>query len=299
LIIVRFRGGMGNQMFQHAFLLYLRRLGIPVKADLSEYRCMETHKGYELDKAFGISCEMASAKEIRALADYIPVMHRFPFSKQVFQYLYKQQYKKVEKNGHKKSHIEEGVLFSLEENERLTRLRSGEDMYLDGYWIYPELYDDGITDEFSFTGKLYELYKATLGKMKEKKTCSIHVRCGDYTGSALDILDEVYYKKAADHIREKRGEDVCFVLFSDDCERASAMLKKAGIEPVIYETDKRHAYDDMFLMSCCDDNITANSTYSFWGARLNKNSDKLVICPEYEDRDGSINRLAMNEWIRL
>ena len=84
MIIVRFRGGMGNQMFQHAFLLYLRRLGIPVKADLSEYRCMETHKGYELDKAFGISCEMASAKEIRALADYIPVMHRFPFQSRYF-----------------------------------------------------------------------------------------------------------------------------------------------------------------------------------------------------------------------
>ena len=57
----------------------------------------------------------------------------------------------------------------------------------------------------------------------------------------------------------------------------------------------------MFLMSLCKHNIIANSTYSWWGAWLNDNQEKMVIAPNKWFRSNDINDrdLIPESWVRI
>src|SRR3546814_7079747 len=63
--IVKFLGGLGNQMFQYAFYMYLKQHFRKVKADLTGFTSYPLHNGFELDQVFGIRLRQASPFEIR------------------------------------------------------------------------------------------------------------------------------------------------------------------------------------------------------------------------------------------
>ena len=103
---------------------------------------------------------------------------------------------------------------------------------------------------------------------------SVHIRRGDYykwpnihTHCTLD-----YYNKALSFIKDRIGIFTP-VFLSDDkqwCEKNFNGL----MSPFTSEIE------DMILMSKCDHNIIANSSFSWWGAYLNKNKNKIVIGPK-------------------
>lgn len=123
-----------------------------------------------------------------------------------------------------------------------------------------------------------------VGFGNDKPTVSIHMRRGDYLLPQYSFchLDSDYYEQAlVDHFLPI--EDYNFVVFSNDIAYAREMLSGDNIffvEPVGGEkicTDSEK--EDLALMSLCDHHITANSSYSWWGAYLSKNKDKKIICP--------------------
>jgi hypothetical protein len=112
------------------------------------------------------------------------------------------------------------------------------------------------------------------GDVLSLNTCSIHVRRGDYIGlqNFHPVQPVSYYEEAVKIV----GDDKHFLIFSDDinwCKENFTFLKNKTF--VLNNLD----YEDLYLMSMCKNNIISNSTFSWWGAWLNRNENKQVIIP--------------------
>ena len=114
-------------------------------------------------------------------------------------------------------------------------------------------------------------------------TVSIHFRRGDYLLPQFSfcILDNDYYLKA---IKDnfKPIKDYNFVVFSNDIEYSKSVLEGNNVwfvKPKGNGVCTNSEKEDLALMSLCDHHITANSSYSWWGAFLSKNKNKKIICP--------------------
>ena len=90
-----------------------------------------------------------------------------------------------------------------------------------------------------------------------------------------------------------------FFFFSDDIKFAYKFADTHKIDSVVINNRKEIRLFDMFLMSLCKNNVIANSTFSWWGAYLNKNKDKQVLAPSkwfsYEDKQYILN-LFPEKW---
>lgn len=111
---------------------------------------------------------------------------------------------------------------------------------------------------------------------------SVHVRHGDYKKYGMPILSMGYYKEAC-RILCTKVANPHFFIFSDDVEFIKDNFRFLGNGNYTIVSNNRGAnsYIDMQLMSLCKHNVNANSTFSYWGARLNKNEHKVCITPKY------------------
>ena len=113
-------------------------------------------------------------------------------------------------------------------------------------------------------------------KINGKKTVSIHFRRTDYLVCGAHNLTHEYYSTAL-NIFNKNEYRV--LVFSDDIEYCENQLHDLLTGREVWFSKNNDRYIDMYIMSQCDANITANSTFSMWGALLNK-SENLMIYPE-------------------
>ena len=142
--------------------------------------------------------------------------------------------------------------------------------------------------------------KAIAEEMGNTNSISIHVRRTDYITSASSVFGGIatidYYKNAIEFIT-KRIKDPKFYIFSDDIEWAVSNLNinatyvdwNVGVE----------SWQDMYLMSVAKHNIVCNSTFSWWGAWLNQNKGKIVICPNKFVNSSTSNQVYPTSWIRI
>ncbi|GAB3944208.1 alpha-1,2-fucosyltransferase [Spirosoma harenae] len=111
------------------------------------------------------------------------------------------------------------------------------------------------------------------GRLLAKCPCSIHVRRGDYLQLNWDFPTQslAYYQ----HAIQQFPTDTLFLIFSDDI----AWCRQHFVGSQFEFVEKEEDIIDLLLMSRCSNHIIANSTFSWWGAWLNPNSDKVVLCP--------------------
>lgn len=261
--IVKFLGGLGNQMFQYAFYLALQKNFKKVKADLTEFKSYPLHNGFELEDIFGIQLPTLSSFDFNL---YNPINRKWIWRK--LRRLYNT----------KNAYTEESTEFHFDSSI----FNDPHNRYYWGYWQHID-YINSVESElrkaFIFPPLTDSQNRQLIKKIRNNSTVSIHVRRGDYLTVPLlgGICDEAYYQSAISYMTNKLDSPL-FVIFSNDIPWCEETFKELNAVFIDWNTDKQ-SFRDMQLMSLCDHNIIANSSFSWWGAWLNDNPDKIVISP--------------------
>ncbi|WP_120500670.1 alpha-1,2-fucosyltransferase [Roseovarius sp. EL26] len=182
----------------------------------------------------------------------------------------------------------------------------GDKSYLHGYWQSPRYFGDSaeaFRKDLQFTTQLDTANVAMAEQIKAAKIpVSVHVRRGDYMASgSFQACTEEYYVAALAALSKMLGKDLtCFVFSNDPVWAAENM--NLGFERVIVDlNDETRGHFDMQLMSLCAHHVIANSTFSWWGAWLNPDPDKLVAAPKnwFSKEKLSNPDICPDNWIRI
>ena len=288
--IVKFYGGLGNQMFQYAMLIAIRETtGNCVLMDTSLYSTYSLHNGFELEKIFNITAKRANKDQIKQMAWYT---ENYRLSRFIHYCLPARKHEFKEK--------EYGKFYP----EALT---VADDVIYDGYWQHWEYFNmfrELIIRELSLKDELDDNNGKTLDALKSSNNCSVHVRRGDYLKSKhyKNTCSKEYYRNAIQMVKERGGDDVHFYFFSNDFQWCIDNLSDLVDNEHFHRIDWNNgsdSYKDMVLMSGCKYNIIANSSFSWWGAYLNQREDNLVIAPQIWINKKITNPIPMKEWIKV
>ena len=155
---------------------------------------------------------------------------------------------------------------------------------------------------FSFKLELISNKNLSLAKtIRETNSVSIHVRRGDYLMEiGWDTCNLEYYNKAIKYI-EQILPHCTFYVFSDDILWCMKNLTNKYNFIYVDWNKGNDSWQDMYLMSQCKNNIIANSTFSWWGAWLNNNPQKIVITPSiwFNDRNPNDCDIIPDNWIKI
>lgn len=175
------------------------------------------------------------------------------------------------------------------------------------YHYWTDIQDE-VRSLYEFNDNIVELcndYKTAVSKWgydEKAEVVGVHFRRGDYLKVSSLNLTMDYYYEALKHFDPQKQVLLIFSNTNEDLRWIANNFKPEGFK--IYYTD--HAYPDridMCLMSLCDHLIMANSSYSWWGAFLNKKEDKKIICPYNYLNVPSLNYINGNyypkEWIPI
>lgn len=278
MIIIQVAGGLGNQLQQYALYRKLVRMGKEVRLDLSWF-----------DKVQLAETGKTSGKK------EMPVVTKRKlelkcFDRLVFEACNKDDRERLIGNdgltGKIRRKLFPNTVKHFRESEMYhPEIFTFEDMYLSGYFACEKYYGDILYDlreKLQFPPSDNPLNRQMAKEMENCNSVSVHIRRGDYLNpenAAMfgNICTDSYYQSAIGLIKEQIP-DAHFYIFSDDSKYAGE--RYAGEEFTLVDINHgKDSFYDMWLMSKCKHNICANSTFSFWGARLNSNEEKIMIRP--------------------
>ena len=299
MIVVALAGGMGNQMFQYACgraLAEKHRTELLLDCSFLQDKTPRpnfTFRVYELD-IFAINAKQTSNGELKK---YRPSFYYRVYSKLSrligLPIIVNPNYLSEQKAFHYSKAIE----------------KVSQNCFLAGYWQNEKYFkpiEPLIRQDFTFKRPLDQKNADLANRIRMANSVSLHIRRGDYVNNSLvhnvySLCSLEYYQNAICYIEQKINNPGFFI-FSDDIEWAKTNLKLSSrtCEFVSGNTGKQ-SHVDMQLMSICRHNIIANSSFSWWGAWLNANAEKIVLVPEkwFNDPSLDVHDLIPESWIKI
>lgn len=258
MIIIKLKGGLGNQLFQYGFgRLISNKRNEQLKLDISSLgSAKDTKRSFVLDK-FNIKAEIASKEEIQKYAP--SAFARFTKQKILREFHIGWQ----------------------------PQLLTSQKKYFEGYWqsyLYLDPIKDKLLQEITLKNPFTDYYKQISSQIKNSLSVAIHIRRGDFTDnqkikSIHQTITLEYFQKAFSLIESKLQNNTYFV-FSDDIAWVKTNLKTNSPTTYVSPDNASDEVQELILMSQCQHQIIANSTFSWWAAYLNQNLNKIVIAPK-------------------
>ncbi len=273
MITVNIKGGLGNQMFQYACG---RALALKNNDSLRFTRSENTGditRPFSLT-AFDIKGEVVAEKSVPS---YLRIL----------------------------SKLRQKVTREFYVNFQPSILNKKGDVYLDGYFQSEKYfidYADVIRQDFSLKGPLGETADSIAAQIRSgANPISLHVRRGDYLKEPdfKGIANEEYYANAVKHVTEKVNHPQFFI-FSDDIGWCKDNLSLPADSVFVSNSDLKD-YEELVLMSLCKHHIIANSSFSWWGAWLGLNPEKIVVAPKRwsNNHENWYRDIIPTTWTRL
>jgi hypothetical protein len=286
-------GGLGNQMFQYAAGRRLSHVhNAELKLDISSFNSknFRTSRHYEL-KPLNIIGTVAEGKDVppQLQGRGTGIMRWLHVGRGVTQtglrHIQEAHY-----------HFDPAVL----------QLPDG--VYLEGYWQSEKYFSDVselIRSDFTIRGKPDGRNAALLEEIAGCNAVSVHVRRGDYlydeaVKAVHPVCEMDYYGRALEYIAERVTSPVLYI-FSDETEWVKSHFKFPFPTIIVDHNGVDKGYEDMRLMRHCAHHVIANSSFSWWGAWLNSNPNKIVVAPErwFGSSQWDTKDLIPEAWVRL
>lgn len=272
MVVVKIKGGLGNQMFQYAFGLSIaNKYGKDLYLDLTWYNdtSIDTKRKFLLNNYIE-NYNIASDSMIKKMIGERTFINLLQFKlENIFLPIYWRRYI-LEKKPQYDSRV-----FEI-----------NKDVYFDGTWMnenYFGINKDYIKDIYSKRPDLNLYQEEIETQIRQSDSVSVHIRRGDYannitTNKYHGLVPIAYYKSLIEEISQI-NPNTHFFFFSDDIDWVRENIKSNHNYTYVLQSKYGMEHHDLYLMSLCNFNIIANSTFSWWAAWLNSNPQKKVYAP--------------------
>ena len=292
MIIVRLRGGLGNQMFQYSLGKQIaNKLGVDMKLDLTSLLRTRRNEKHRRDYQMNIFNFEAS---FLLQPNFISFLDRFHLN------FLLQIIKSLKLIGFKK-YIEK----TFKAEELIINNPKDLTLYV-GYWQsekYFKSIETELRKDFQFkddlSGEAKSIYKAII---KVNAVC-VHVRRGDYvnTTDGFNCSNLDYFVNGTNYIN-KHTINPHFFVFSDDTEWCKQHIEfDYAFTVVDYTTDKIKYKEDLQLMASCNHFIMSASSFSWWAVWLSNKKKAKVVVPKnwFLDNHTDVSDLVNESWVKL
>jgi hypothetical protein len=295
MIIVRIQHGLGNQLFQYAAARSVAdfrktELRLEVRRfSRDKLRNYELHH-YRISAPIATRAELAS---VRAQKPPLPLLalYRTKLAKRPPEIIYKEK------------------TWAYDPDVYTVPLP----ILLVGFFQSPRYFDrirETLLEELTPIDEPTGQNRDTLDQIQQTNAVFVHVRRGDYVSDAVvnskhGICSLDYYERAWTYLR-KRVASPHLYIFSDDPQWTRENLRFDAPRTYVDHNGPGAGHEDLRLMSHCRHAIIANSSFSWWGAWLGRNPDKIIIAPaqwwavpDEKSYFGTTKDLCPTEWVRM
>jgi len=295
MILLRLKGGLGNQLFQYATARSLSiKYQCPILLDRTSYLPHQKLKKSTTYRQFGLW--------IYELSN-IPNVYNSEKSNSYKQY--------IECINQKLTASKITTIFREKDprcfDEEVFKLSPP--FILDGYFQSRHYFSDFhkvLIKDFTLATTLDSANLKFIDIINSTNSVAVHIRRGDYVTNAAanshhGSLPLSYYVSAINFVQDQVIEPV-FNFFSDDLEWCKKYFSFLSPRQVNFIDINKGAHPslDLNLMSQNKHIIIANSSYSWWAAWLTKNKKGFVLYPsEWVQKDFRKSELFPCTWTKI
>lgn len=270
-LILYFKGGLGNQLFQLcAGLSIARKLDVPLQFDDSWYEIQQTdtlsNRSFKACDLELIDPSMKCATPIWiSNPKFQKIVRRFPSRMKERLGLFEE--------------------IGISDCEKILKCR-GKRSILSGYWMNPPILQEIETLKIaldSLQQRILRKYPYLVEELKLESTLTVHIRLGDYKNfpEIFDVLDSHYFEEALQFLQQGKSDYAKsrIIVFTDDPDEAKFRFGStfAGAKWITSQ-EVPDELDTLLLMSLSNNLICANSSFSWWAA-VSGNKSKRVVFP--------------------